>query len=96
MATVAGSTLRRGAASLPHRLVYTLLFAFVALAAMTFAVPVMRQYSGEHEQIIGEATVRNENGGLFAEVACSQIAMVAGAGYGPYLTEPFRVPLCRA
>ncbi len=55
MTTVAGSTLRRGAASLPHRVVYTVLFAFVALAAMTFAVPVMRQYSGEHEQIIGEA-----------------------------------------
>jgi signal transduction histidine kinase len=55
MATMAGSTLRRGAASLPHQVVYTLLFAFVALAVMDFAVPVMRQYSGEHEQIIGEA-----------------------------------------
>lgn len=44
--------------------------------------------------LIGEATVRNENGNLFAEIAdSSQIALVAGAGFGRYLTGPVRIPL---
>lgn len=43
--------------------------------------------------LIGEAIVRNENGDLFAEVAGSQIAMVAGAGFGRYLSTPIRIPL---
>ncbi len=45
--------------------------------------------------MVGEAIVRNENGDLFAEIAGSQsqIALVAGAGYGRYLTGPVRIPL---
>lgn len=43
--------------------------------------------------IIGTATVRTENGALFAEVAPCQITMVAGAGFGRYLTQPIRIPL---
>ena len=45
------------------------------------------------QALIGEAIVRNENGDLVAEVAGSQIAMVAGAGFGRYLTGPIRIPL---
>jgi hypothetical protein len=47
-------------------------------------------------ELIGEAVVRNENGALFAELAPSSIAMVAGAGFGRYLTEPVRIQLGRA
>ena len=44
--------------------------------------------------MIGEAVVRNENGDLVAEIAgSSQIALVAGAGFGRYLTGPIRIPL---
>lgn len=44
--------------------------------------------------LIGEAIVRNENGDLFAEIAGSQIAVVAGAGFAHGLT-PFRIHLGR-
>lgn len=40
-----------------HRILYTLLFAIVALAAVTFAVPVLREYSGTNEQVIGLAVI---------------------------------------
>ncbi len=40
-----------------------------------------------------EITVRNENGDLVAEVAGSQLAMVAGAGFGRCLREPLRIQL---
>lgn len=44
--------------------------------------------------VIGDCIpVRNENGDLFAEIAASQIALVAGAGYGRYLTAPLLIPL---
>ena len=45
--------------------------------------------------LIGTATVRNENGGLVAEIAVSQsqISMVAGAGYVQYLHEPIRITI---
>lgn len=45
-------------------------------------------------EVIGETvTVRNENGDLFAEIAASQIALVAGAGFRHGLTQPIRIPL---
>lgn len=44
--------------------------------------------------VIGDCIpIRNENGDLFAEIAASQIALVAGAGYGRYLTAPLLIPL---
>ena len=43
--------------------------------------------------LIGEATLRNENGNPIAEVAGSHLTMVAGAGFGRYLTAPIRIPL---
>lgn len=50
-------------------------------------------------ELIGESiTVKNENGALVAEIAPSsesQIKLVAGARFGLYLTEPYRVPLSR-
>lgn len=47
--------------------------------------------------VIGDTvTVRNENGDLFAEIADSQIALVAGARYVPYLTEPIRIRIPRS
>ena len=38
-----------------HRVVYTLLFSLVAVAVVMFVAPTLRQYSGEHESLIGEA-----------------------------------------
>jgi hypothetical protein len=35
-----------------HRVLYTLLFALVAVGIATLVVPPMRLYSGAHEQII--------------------------------------------
>lgn len=52
----AGSVRRLLEVSL-HRVVYTLLFAIIAVAAATLVVPPLRQYSGTHEQIIGEAVL---------------------------------------
>lgn len=47
--------------------------------------------------LIGEAILRNDNGAPVAEFAPCHVAMVAGAGYEPYMTgEPFRIPLGRA
>ena len=44
--------------------------------------------------LIGEATLRNDNGNPVAEVAVCHLAMVAGAGFEPYMTaEPIRIPL---
>lgn len=44
--------------------------------------------------VIGDSViVRNENGDLFAEIAASQIALVAGAGFRHGLTQPIRIPL---
>lgn len=45
------------------------------------------------ESIIGKATIRNENGDLFAEIAGSQIALVAGASSVHYLHDPIRIPI---
>ena len=52
----AGSVRRAFDASL-HRIVYTLLFAAVGLAVANFVVPPLREYSGEHEQVIALAIV---------------------------------------
>lgn len=47
--------------------------------------------------VIGESVpVRNENGDLVAEVAGSQLALVAGAGYVHGLHQPIRIYLGRA
>lgn len=40
-----------------HRVLYTLLFALVAVGIATLVVPPMRLYSGAHEQIIGLTVV---------------------------------------
>jgi signal transduction histidine kinase len=63
-------TLSRGGATRPgrisvralwdrsvHRVLYTLLFMFVAVAVATLVVPPMRLYSGAHEQIIALSVV---------------------------------------
>lgn len=62
------------------------------LEAQARNVPQLREAL---RQIIGDSVrvLRNENGDPFAEVAGSQISVVAGAGFGPYLTAPFRIPL---
>jgi signal transduction histidine kinase len=57
MLTIASGTARRVWEASLHRVVYTLLFALVALALATTAVPLLRQYSGAHEQVIGTAVV---------------------------------------
>jgi DNA invertase Pin-like site-specific DNA recombinase len=43
--------------------------------------------------LIGEAVLRNENGNPVAEIAGSHLAMVAGAGFGHWMTEPLVIPL---
>lgn len=40
-----------------HRVLYTVLFMFVAVAVATLVVPPLRLYSGVHEQIIGLAVI---------------------------------------
>src|SRR4051794_14995459 len=57
MVTLDGGAARRALEASLHRIVYTLLFAVVALAIATFVVPPLRNYSGEHEQVIGLAVV---------------------------------------
>lgn len=48
-------------------------------------------------ELIGQATVRNENGTILAEIAPCPINVVAGAGYAAYLpVEPIRIQLGRA
>ena len=47
--------IRRGLDRSAHRVIYTLLFALVAMAVITLAVPLIREYSGENEQIIAIA-----------------------------------------
>jgi hypothetical protein len=48
-------------------------------------------------ELVGESiVVKNENGALVAEIAPSsesQIKLVAGAGFGLYLTETIIIPL---
>lgn len=46
--------------------------------------------------LIGEATLKTANGALVAEIAPSQIVLVAGAGFGHWLREPVRIELGRA
>lgn len=42
-------------------------------------------------------TIRNDNGDIIAEVAASsEISVVAGARFGLYLTEPWRVIILRS
>lgn len=55
MLTVARGTARRVFEASLHRVVYTLLFALVALAMATTAVPLLREYTGTHEQVVGTA-----------------------------------------
>ena len=50
------------------------------LADRTRQVPAAREAL---RALIGEATLRNENGNPFAEIAGSHLAMVAGAGFEP-------------
>jgi signal transduction histidine kinase len=57
MVRLDAGTLRRALAGSLHRIVYTLLFAIVALAIATFVVPPLREYSGANEQVIGLAVV---------------------------------------
>ncbi len=57
MLTVAGGTARRLLEASLHRVVYTLLFTLVALAMATTAVPLLREYSGTHEQVVGTAVI---------------------------------------
>lgn len=45
------------------------------------------------QALIGQAIVRNCNGALVAEIAPSQISVVAGACSALYLSEPVRIPL---
>jgi signal transduction histidine kinase len=55
MPVLTRSAIRRGFDSLAHRVLYTLLLALVAVAVIVLVVPVIRQYSGTNEQIIGVA-----------------------------------------
>ena len=57
MVSLAAGTVRRALEASLHRIVYTLLFAFVALAIANFVVPPLREYSGAHEQVIALAVV---------------------------------------
>lgn len=43
--------------------------------------------------LIGEAILRNDNGAPVAEIAPCHLAMVAGAGFGHWMTVPTRIPL---
>lgn len=45
--------------------------------------------------LIGRATLKNDNGPI-VEIEPCQIAMVAGAGFGLYLTEPLRIRIATA
>ncbi len=45
------------------------------------------------QALIGQAVVRNCDGALVAEIAPSQISVVAGACSALYLSEPVRIPL---
>ena len=64
------------------------------LAQRVRNVPAAREALRE---LIGQATVRNENGAILAEIAPCPINVVAGAGYAAYLpAEPIRIQLGRA
>lgn len=60
------------------------------LADRTRQVPAAREAL---RGLIGEAILRNNNGAPFAEIAPCHIAMVAGAGFGSYMTDPVTIPL---
>lgn len=55
MRVLMGSAIRRGFDFLAHRVLYTLLLAMIAVAVIVLVVPVIRQFSGTNEQIIGVA-----------------------------------------
>ena len=55
MGVVTRTAIRRGFDRFAHRALYTLVLALLALAVVVLVVPVIRQYSGTHEQIVGEA-----------------------------------------
>ena len=57
MVSLDAGTVRRALEGSLHRVVYTLLFAVVALAIATFVVPPLRRYSGANEQAIALAVV---------------------------------------
>jgi DNA invertase Pin-like site-specific DNA recombinase len=46
-------------------------------------------------EMIGTASVIQQDGAIYAELGASEIRMVAGAGFGRYLTKPTKVLLCR-
>lgn len=64
------------------------------LSALEKARSVSAKRDALEHVLGGSAIVKTENGAVFAE-APSQIAMVAGAGFGPYLTGPARIYLSR-
>lgn len=66
-----------------------------SLGAQARNVPELREAL---RRVIGEEVrvFRNENGDPIAEVAGSQISMVAGAGFGPYLRGPRHVLLLKS
>ncbi|MBA2955297.1 hypothetical protein GON03_13235 [Nocardioides sp. MAH-18] len=57
MVSLDAGALRRALEGSLHRIVYTLLFAIVALAIANFVVPPLREYSGANEQVIALAVV---------------------------------------
>src|SRR3954467_9231567 len=57
MVSLHAGTIRRALEGSLHRIVYTLLFAIVALAIANFVVPPLREYSGANEQVIALTVV---------------------------------------
>jgi len=57
MPVLTRSAVRRGFDSVAHRVLYTLLLALVTVAVVVLVVPVVRQFSGTNEQIIGVAVL---------------------------------------
>src|SRR3954453_10451279 len=57
MVSLHAGTIRRALEGSLHRIVYTLLFAVVALAIANFVVPPLREYSGANEQVIAIVVV---------------------------------------
>lgn len=63
------------------------------LAEYTSKAPAAREAL---RALIGEAVVRTENGATFAEIALHHLAVVAGAGFWHWMTEPLRIPIVLA